>query len=256
MPEGGTLFIETSPIELDREYARERAEILPGSYSLLSVSDTGSGMGSHVLEHLFDPFFTTKGTGGTGLGLATVYGIVKQHGGNIQVYSEEGKGSTFRIYFPVCPGVAGENVPGREGPVIGGGETLLVAEDQEQVRDLTCQVLRRQGYRVLEAADGSAAMRLEREFPEPIDLLVTDVVMPGMNGRELYDALRRSRPGLRVLYVSGYPGNVIFHHGIMEEGGNFLSKPFTLVALAAKVREVLDLRRDGIGFPRGEEKEA
>jgi nitrogen-specific signal transduction histidine kinase/CheY-like chemotaxis protein len=252
MPKGGTLFIETSPIELDRGYALEHVEILPGPYVLLLVSDTGSGMGTHVREHLFDPFFTTKGTGGTGLGLATVYGIVKQHGGGIQVYSEEGRGSTFRVYFPVCREAAGVSVSEGGSPVIGGRETLLVVEDQEQVRDLTCRVLRRQGYRVLEAADGASALRLAQEFPEPIDLLATDVVMPGMNGRELYDALRLSRPGLRVLYVSGYPGNVILHHGIMEEGGDFLSKPFSLVALAAKVREVLERRGPGVGSDQGE----
>jgi len=247
MPGGGTLFIETSPVELDEAYARGNEGVIPGSYVCLTVSDSGTGMDPEILAHLFDPFFTTKERGkGTGLGLATVYGVVRQHGGVVRVYSEPGRGSTFRVYFPardVLPGGGGGSSP--EETVPGGSETLLVAEDQDQVRTLSCRVLRGRGYRVLEAPDGETALEIASTFPERIDLLVTDVVMPGMDGRELHQRLLAFHPGLGVLFMSGYPSAVILHHGVLEEGVDFISKPFSLEAFVRKVREVLDRRGNG-----------
>jgi len=242
MPSGGKLTIETANVELDADYARGHLGVEPGQYVLLAVSDTGIGMSEEVKSHLFEPFFTTKEVGkGTGLGLATVYGIVKQHGGHIYVYSELGRGTTFKIYLPRHYGEA--EALGRrdeEGFVPRGSETVLVVEDEPAVRVVEVRVLREQGYRVLEAANGVEAMRVALAHPGPIHLLVTDVVMPQMSGRELAERLRRIVPQLRVLYLSGYTDNAIVHHGVLDEGVAFLQKPFTAVALARKVREVLD----------------
>jgi two-component system cell cycle sensor histidine kinase/response regulator CckA len=242
MPSGGKLTIETANVELDADYARGHLGVEPGQYVLLAVSDTGIGMSEEVKSHLFEPFFTTKEVGkGTGLGLATVYGIVKQHGGHIYVYSELGRGTTFKIYLPRHYGEA--ELLGRrdeEGFVPRGSETVLVVEDEPAVRVVEVRVLREQGYRVLEAANGVEAMRVALAHPGPIHLLVTDVVMPQMSGRELAERLRRIVPQLRVLYLSGYTDNAIVHHGVLDEGVAFLQKPFTASALARKVREVLD----------------
>ncbi len=244
MPHGGTLVFQTSNTVLDEAYADSHPGVLPGRYVMLVMSDSGTGMDEATMNRIFEPFFTTKEVGkGTGLGLATVYGIVKQHGGNIWVYSEPGKGSTFRVYFPrasrredaVSSITSGEAMPT-------GSETILVVEDQEQVRRVTSLMLRQNGYTVIEAENGLRALEHAASFREPIHLLLTDVVMPGMNGRDLYEELKQMRPGIRVLYVSGYPREIISHEGILDEGVNLLSKPVTAETLTARVREILDGR--------------
>jgi two-component system cell cycle sensor histidine kinase/response regulator CckA len=244
MPQGGKLTIETANVELDEEYARRHIAVKPGSYVMLSISDTGVGMTKEVQERIFEPFFTTKEMGrGTGLGLSTVYGIVKQSGGNIWVYSEVGRGSTFKIYLPRVEEALEEGV--REeviGEIPRGSETILVVEDEEVVRKLAVRLLKRQGYKVLEAPDGGQAFILCEKYQDPIHLILTDVVMPGMSGRELVERLQRIHPEMKALYMSGYTDNVILHHGILEQGLAFIQKPFTLEILGRKVREVLDKR--------------
>lgn len=241
MPKGGKLTIETANVELNEEYARKHIGVQPGRYVMLSISDTGVGMTKEVQERIFEPFFTTKEMGkGTGLGLSTVYGIVKQSGGNIWVYSEPGEGTTFKIYLPRVD----EPLSGQKEEVIGeipgGRETILVVEDEETVRKLAVRLLKRQGYKVLEASGGGEAFVLCEKYKEPIHLILSDVVMPGMSGREVVERLQKIHPEAKVLYMSGYTDNVIVHHGILEEGIEFLQKPFTLEGLARKVREVLD----------------
>jgi len=241
MPRGGKLTIETANVELDAEYARKHVTVQPGSYVLLAVSDTGVGMDEATLARIFEPFFTTKEAGkGTGLGLATVYGIVKQSGGNIWVYSELGRGTTLKIYLPrvTLPVTAQRAVEG--APVPGGNETLLVVEDAEAMRRMTCEFLASRGYTVLEAKDGAEALALAEKHPGPIHMLITDLVMPGMNGRELAQQLCARDPQLRVLYISGYTGDAVVRMGILEGAAAFLQKPFTLHGLASKVREILD----------------
>ena len=243
MPEGGTLAIETANVELDEAYARRHIAVEPGSYVMLSVSDTGVGMSPEVKERIFEPFFTTKERGkGTGLGLSTVYGIVKQSGGNIWVYTEPGHGTTFKIYLPRVEGTASGKVLQEEGvgEIPRGMETILVVEDEELVRKLAIRLLKSQGYKVLEASDGAKALALCEEYRESIDLLLTDVVMPGMSGRKLADRLKQIHPETKVLYMSGYTDNAIVHHGILEEGIDFIQKPFGFDRLAKKVREVID----------------
>jgi len=244
MPEGGKLTIETANVELDEEYARRHIAVKPGPYVMLSISDTGMGMTKEVQEKIFEPFFTTKEMGrGTGLGLSTVYGIVKQSGGNIWVYSEVGRGSTFKIYLPRVEEALQEVV--REeliGEIPCGSETILVVEDEEVVRKLAVRLLKKQGYKVLEAPDGGQAFLLCEKYQDPIHLILTDVVMPGMSGRELVERLQRIHPEMKALYMSGYTDNVILHHGILEQGLAFIQKPFTLEILGKKVREVLDKR--------------
>ena len=241
MPSGGKLIIETSDEELDEAYAHTHADVTPGNYIRLTVSDTGSGMSPEVRGRAFEPFFSTKEKGrGTGLGLSTVYGIVKQSGGHIWVYSELGKGTTFKIYLPRVD--APLEVWISEGNVQGiprGTETILVVEDEEKVRELTLRILKKQGYRVLEARDGNEALSLFKEREESIDLVLTDVVMPGMSGRQLVDQLKIMNQELKVLYMSGYTENAIAHEGILEEGTIYIQKPFTLEKLARKVRQVL-----------------
>jgi two-component system cell cycle sensor histidine kinase/response regulator CckA len=242
MQKGGKLTIETANVELDENYARNHVAVKSGPYVMLSVSDTGVGMTPEVRDRVFEPFFTTKEKGkGTGLGLSTVYGIVKQSGGNIWVYSEPGKGTAFKIYLPRVDEPleeAGEVVVQKE--IAGRGETILVVEDEEKVRQLTVQILRRQGYTVLEASQGNEASHICEQHKGPIHLMVMDVVMPGMNGRELAKSLEPHHPEMKVLYMSGYTDNAIVHHGILEKGLSFLQKPFTLEGLLRKVREVLD----------------
>jgi two-component system cell cycle sensor histidine kinase/response regulator CckA len=240
MPDGGKLTIETSNTELDESYVRQHPPVSPGAYVQLSVSDTGIGMDEATRARLFEPFFTTKEKGrGTGLGLATVYGIVKQSAGSIWVYSEPGHGTVFKIYLPRVhegPVAAQPAVP----PEVRGSETVVVAEDAEGVRAVVQTVLRRNGYTVLPAPDGQTALDLVATHPEPIHLLITDVIMPGMSGRQLADRLREIRPGLKVLFVSGYTDDAIIRHGMLEPGIAFLQKPFTPESLSRKVREVLD----------------
>jgi two-component system cell cycle sensor histidine kinase/response regulator CckA len=244
MPSGGKLTIETSNVTLDEEYARYHAPLQPGDYVMLAISDTGAGMDAETQSHIFEPFFTTKGPKGTGLGLSTVYGIVKQSGGYIWVYSEPGKGSTFKIYLPRVP-YPGERV----APVAAalethkpepGTETILLVEDEANLRYLARQFLEKQGYRVIEAADGAVAMQIAVAHEGVIHLLLTDVIMPGMNGRELAQRVSEIRPNVKVLYMSGYTENVIGHNGTLDAGVRLLQKPFNLRDLKDKVREVLD----------------
>jgi PAS domain S-box-containing protein len=245
MPRGGRLTIETANVELDATQVNRHVTMPAGAYVMLAVTDSGIGMDNQTQARIFEPFFTTKEKGkGTGLGLATVYGIVKQSGGYIWVYSEVGKGTTFKIYLPraeepIEPEPVAAKVPAAS---LRGHETLLLVEDEESVRKLAAHCLRNQGYTVLEAQNGAEALALCREHAAPIHLLVTDVVMPGMGGRDLADQLATLRPDVRVLFVSGYTGNAIVHHGILDPGTFLLSKPFRPVELAQKVREVLDFK--------------
>jgi CheY-like chemotaxis protein len=242
MPKGGKLTIETRNVSLDEEYAKNHIAVTPGPYVMLAVSDTGMGMDAETQPRIFEPFFTTKEAGkGTGLGLSTVYGIVKQSGGNIWVYSELGRGTTFKIYLPRVDEKA--TPPERDlatARSAQGSETVLLAEDEEAVRRLALQVLQMNGYRVLEAANGNAALLLCERHTEPIHLLITDVIMPEMSGRELADRLAKLRPEMKVLFMSGYTDNAIVHQGVLDAGANFIQKPFPTDALARKVREVLD----------------
>ncbi|HEV8508896.1 MAG TPA: response regulator [Gemmatimonadales bacterium] len=242
MPEGGTLTIETSNATLDHAYAAQHVSVVPGDYVMLAVTDTGSGMDESTKARIFEPFFTTKPAGrGTGLGLSTVYGIVKQSGGNIWLYSEPGKGSTFKIYLPAIEALPQDI--GKADPVEAsrrGGGTILVVEDDEQLRRLTHRALAGRGYTVLEADRGSTALDIARRHKGTIDLLLTDVIMPDTNGRKLADTIRAARPGLRVLYMSGYPDGAIGNHGMLEPGVAYLAKPFTTEAIIRKVREVLE----------------
>ncbi len=242
MPNGGRLTIETADVVLDDDYVREHPAVRPGRYVLLAVSDTGIGMDAETRAHLFEPFFTTKELGkGTGLGLATVYGIVQQSGGHIWVYSEPGRGATFKIYLPrVEAPVETTMSEGAAIPAEGGGETVLLAEDDPSVREVTVAILAHKGYRVLRAPDGQTALELARSHGGEIPLLVTDIIMPGMTGRELAEALARERPGVRTLYISGYTDDAVVRHGVLEFGTPYLQKPFTPDDLARKVREVLD----------------
>lgn len=242
MPEGGVLTIETANVMLDESYVARHAEVQAGEYVMLAVSDTGVGMDDRTLARVFEPFFTTKEVGkGTGLGLSTCYGIVKQAGGNIWVYSEPGKGTTFKIYLPRATEVPAA-LPGRveDRKVQEGNETVLVVEDNDAVREVAVAALQARGYRVLQAADGEEALELVQSLTEPVHLLLTDVVMPGMSGATLALRLREQYPHLRVLYTSGYTENVIVHHGVLEEGVAFLPKPYRPADLARCVREVLD----------------
>jgi signal transduction histidine kinase len=243
MLSGGSLTIETANAELDEEYARRHVAVIPGRYVMLSVSDSGVGMTPEVRDKVFEPFFTTKESGkGTGLGLSTVYGIVKQSGGNIWVYSEPGKGTTFKIYLPRVDEPLGEVVREKaaEGGLPRGSETILIVEDDEDVRELTVRVLKMQGYRVLETSNGSNALHVSEQEAGPIHLMVTDVVMPGMNGPELAKRLNPLRPEMKVIYISGYTDNAIVHHGVLEKGVNYIQKPFTVEGLVRKVRKILD----------------
>jgi CheY-like chemotaxis protein len=241
MPQGGRLIIETDNVELDEDYARSHIGTHAGQYVRLAISDNGKGMSPEVREKIFEPFFSTKEKGkGTGLGLSTVYGIVKQSGGNIWVYSEPEKGTTFKIYFPrVDEPLEAFKERLESGDFPRGSETILVVEDGEEVRKFTVQILEKQGYRVLEAPNGEEAFVLFQNYKEPIHLVLTDVVMPGMSGRELADALLNLHPELKVIYMSGYTDNSIVHHGILEKGIHYIQKPFTIERLARKIREVL-----------------
>ena len=242
MPDGGKITIHTANVVLGGdELRREYSYIQPGAYVMLSVADSGQGMDKETQARIFEPFFTTKEKGkGTGLGLSTVYGIIKQSGGYVLVQSEPGQGTTFHIYLPR---VEEKAEPARHTPVNqaenGGSETILLVEDEESVRQLVRETLESKGYRVFEAENGEAALQLSEGLPQPVDVLITDVVMPGMSGRELSARLTKSCPKTRVLYLSGYTEDAIVHEGVLDPGTAFLQKPFTLQALARKLREVL-----------------
>ncbi len=241
MPTGGRLTIETRNVTLDENYCAERIDIKPGRYVQLAVSDTGCGMTPEMQAHLFEPFFTTKARGkGTGLGLAMVYGILSQHNGFIHVYSEVGVGTVFKIYLPSAdePLQPRRYAPMDELPT--GNETVLLVEDEAVVRRLAGKILERQGYRVLTANDTQDAYEMARAFEEPIDLMLSDVIMPGLNGRQLYEKIKPLRPHMRVLFMSGYTEDAIARHGVLDKEFSFLQKPFTMAGLARKVREVLD----------------
>ena len=242
MSKGGKLIIETANVELDKSYAQAHVAVTPGPYVMIAVSDTGTGMAPEVRDRVFEPFFTTKGKGkGTGLGLSTVYGIVKQSGGNIWVYSEPGQGTTLKIYLPRVDEPAEELKAQEAGEKFPrGSETILIVEDDKEVRNLAVRILRRQGYNILDGSYGDKAFNVCRQHKGPIHLLVTDVVMPGMDGRALSESLSQLHPEMKVLYMSGYTDDAIIHHGVMDKGMNFIQKPFTVNGLANKVREVLD----------------
>lgn len=252
MPSGGRLTIETANVELDSAYAASHTDAQPGPHVMLAVSDTGHGMDAATMSRLFEPFFTTKEPGkGTGLGLATTYGIVKQSGGTIWVYSEPGRGTTFKVYLPRvgADGRASVTV-GHQGSeaLVGGAEVVLLVEDDAEVRALGETILARYGYTVLSAPDGGTALELAATV-DSIDLLITDVMMPGMLGPELAERLVALRPGLRVLYISGYAAEAVGNHDLLERGANYLEKPFTTEALARIVRRILDGPGRGLTRP-------
>jgi PAS domain S-box-containing protein len=246
MPAGGALTIETADVRLERDFHRHHDQVPPGHYVKLTVSDSGEGMDRSVLEHLFEPFFTTKPMGkGTGLGLATTYGTVRQSGGIIDVKSAIGRGSSFHVYLP---SVSGDTEIAPEGPRMeqlpGGNERIILVEDEPSVANLAATVLESLGYRVRMYSSGEELLQEPGGIPEA-ELLLTDVIMPGMNGRELARRVDSTAPGMAVLFTSGYTDDVIIHHGLLEEGINFLPKPYTPATLAAKIRAVLDARRSG-----------
>jgi PAS domain S-box-containing protein len=240
MPNGGTLTIETTNTVVDEEYAASRAEISPGPYVCVKVSDTGAGMPTDVIDRAFEPFFTTKPKGeGSGLGLATVYGIVTQAGGNVRIYSESGLGTTVTVLFPVTEQPAGGQPPSAGQARGGGGETVLVVEDEAALREVTRRILSRNGYEVIVAANGPEAIDVGAGRPGQIDILLTDVVMPHMQGKEVAERVRAAQPGLRVLFMSGYTQGLLGAQGVLEPGINLIEKPFSEASLLAKLRAML-----------------
>jgi PAS domain S-box-containing protein len=241
MENGGRITIETSNVQLDRDYSAKHHNIEPGPWVMLTVSDTGCGMDAQTQSRIFEPFFTTKAQGkGTGLGLATVYGVVKQSGGFIYVYSEVGHGTTFKVYLPEVLAEIAKEVVEKPAAAPSGSETILFVEDEESVRELVREYLSGTGYRILEACDGVQALEVAGEYEGTIDMLVTDVVMPRLSGRELASRIAAERPHLKILFISGYTDDSIFRHGVLEGGVAYLQKPFNLKSIAQKIREVLD----------------
>jgi len=241
MPSGGRLILEGFNVDLDENYVATHPQVAAGKYVQLNVSDTGQGMSAEVKGKIFEPFFTTKPKGrGTGLGLATTFGIVKQTGGGIEVYSDLGVGTTFKIYLPRVDSRSEFHVETSDSQALQGHETVLLVEDDVSVRVMTYNMLRHMGYEVLQATGGLEALSMMAQYGGTIDLLLTDVVMPGMDGRELAEELRKHRPQTNVLFTSGYAEDVIVHHGIVDQDLNFIPKPFTMQSLGIKLREVLD----------------
>ncbi|MHC5062779.1 MAG: hybrid sensor histidine kinase/response regulator [Planctomycetota bacterium] len=241
MPEGGELQLSCRNVELDRKGLKTHMEARPGPHVMVAIKDTGQGMSKDTVEHIFEPFFTTKPIGqGTGLGLATVYGIVRRSGGHIEVSSQPGKGSEFCVYFPAVEESQDDTVVELETKPTQGTETVLVCEDEEMVRDVACQILRSGGYKVMEASNGQDALRIAKEGEEPIHLLVTDVVMPQMNGRDLAAAISGEQPDLKVVFVSGYTAEYLDGQVSERDGYDFLQKPFNRTSLLQAVRQLLD----------------
>jgi PAS domain S-box-containing protein len=241
MPDGGRVIIETSPVFLDEQYAESHDDVEPGHYVMLSVSDTGEGMEQEVIEKIFDPFFTTKGVGkGTGLGLATAFGIIKQHNGHVHVYSEPGMGTTFKIYFPQVTSTLEKVVEQTPEPMPKGTENILIVDDEKAIVDLVAATLKPLGYKITATTDSREAVTLHQETKEKFDLLLTDVIMPEMNGRQLAETLSTKQPDLKVIYMSGYTDDIIKRHSIMEQGFELIHKPLLPRALADKLREMLD----------------
>jgi CheY-like chemotaxis protein len=241
MPSGGRLVIETSNVDLDEPYARSHPEVRPGPYVMLTVGDTGVGMQPATLARIFEPFFTTKEPGkGTGLGLAVVYGIVKQSGGSLFVYSEPGRGSTFKIYLPRTDAPESKEQMTALDAAAGGSEIVLLVEDEQALRAIVAETLRMAGYTVLEASDPKEALVVAAQSQPPIQLVITDVVLPGQSGPETANQIRNAQPGVRVLLMSGYTDRLLDGNALVEPGTPFLSKPFTIDALLRKVRAVLD----------------
>ncbi len=241
MPKGGHLFIETELVEMDEDTAKAHDFQKPGTYALLAVTDSGTGMDEKTRERIFEPFFTTKESGrGTGLGLALVYGITKQHEGSIHVYSEEGKGTTFKIYLPVVPTAAAETLHTNLPPIEGGTETILVAEDDETVRTLTSSILEQFGYTVIRAEDGEDAVNKFMANRDKVKILLLDVIMPKKNGKDVYDKIRIFKPEVKALFLSGYTAEIIQQKGLLDKGLNFILKPAPMNDLLRKVRSILD----------------
>jgi len=240
MPHGGMLTIETCNVELDEAYTAAHVNMKPGPHVAMMVSDNGMGMDAETRAHLFEPFFTTKAQGkGTGLGLTTVFGIVKQSGGGVDVYSEPGKGTTVKVFLPRVDQPAVDEVETPQAKAVHGHETILLVEDEEQVRNLVRETLRREGYKVLDAASADQARQIGASYKRPIHLLITDVVMPKEGGRDLADSLVSKRPAIKVLFMSGYTDRVVLQGGMLAGEPAFLQKPFTPAALTRKVREIL-----------------
>ena len=251
LPNGGTLTVETANVELDAAYAATHRDVEPGQYVMLAVSDTGCGMDAATMQRIFEPFFTTKPEGqGTGLGLATVYGIVHQHGGHIWVYSEPGIGTTFKVYLPTAQAAM---LPAPKTPDEqdnrGGDETILVVEDNEQVRQVVVDALSAYGYTVLESATPVAALAMATSSARPINLLLTDVIMPVMNGRQLHAELAKLQPDVKVLFMSGYTRNIISHHGVVDTNAGLLQKPFAVAELLHQVKRALRATTAPTGLP-------
>jgi CheY-like chemotaxis protein len=241
MPTGGKLTIETGTVELDESYAAVHLGAKPGPHVMLAVSDTGAGMDPEIQARIFEPFFTTKEIGkGTGLGLSIVFGIAQRAGGSVWVYSERGRGTTFKVYLPRSEAKIEVSSASRAPTTLHGGETILLAEDQEQVRTVAQSILLRHGYRVIVAQNAGEALLLCEAHSQPIHLLLTDVVMPHLSGADLAKRIAVTRPETKVLFMSGYTDDSVVRHGVLEDGVAFLQKPFTPESLARKVREVLD----------------
>jgi CheY-like chemotaxis protein len=240
MPEGGSLLLETRDVELDESYLRTHPHARFGPHVMLAVSDTGEGMDAETLSRIYEPFFTTKPQGkGTGLGLSTVYGIVEQSGGSIEVYSEKGRGTTFKIYLPRVEARAEHTAAAEQTPPLTGSETVLLVEDESALRGMIREALEEAGYRVLDAATPRQALAIAESHQGNIHMMLTDVVMPGMSGRDLAERLKPLRPGAAVVYMSGYTDDAIGQHGLLDAGTHFLQKPFTSQRLLLKCREVL-----------------
>ena len=246
MPDGGKLTIEVTNAFLDEAYCARDAELVPGQYVMLSVSDNGAGMPPEIAAHAFEPFFTTKTAGqGTGLGLSQVYGFVKQSGGHVKIYSEPSHGTSVKLYLPRLHGEPARAEAARPTSAPRGSETVLVVEDDEEVRAYVVEILRDLGYQVLDAADAAGALALAEDKARRIDLLLSDVVLPGQNGRSLAEELAKQRPDIGILFMTGYSRNAIVHQGRLDHGVNLIQKPLNQAALAARVRAVLDARQAG-----------